>query len=85
MKLKTWTVLAASAMVISACGQNPTESDTLQSQFDQVDPVVAMFSATYGLPDGPFGGAGMMPFRGNFTMPAGMGILRRCTAPCRMC
>ena len=76
MKLKTWTVLAASAVVIAACDSKPTEFDTLQAQFDQVDPVVAIFTSTYGLPDGPFAGAGAMPFMGNFTLPAGMGIQR---------
>lgn len=79
MKLKTWTVLAASAMVLSACGSTPTESDTLQAEFDQIDPVVAIFNSTYGLPDGPFAGAGMLPFMANFTLPAGMGMQRPAT------
>ncbi len=62
MKLWKWTTIAASAMAIAACENAPTTPDTLQASFDQMDPVVVTFSATQGLPGGPFGVRDGAPF-----------------------
>lgn len=76
MKLKTWMAVATAATLIVACDSTPTNPDTMLADFDSVDPVVVMFNATYGLPEGPFAGAGLMPFLGMLTLPNGAIVQR---------
>ena len=78
MKLRNWMTLAAGALVIAACDSSKATAPdaTLDAQFDAIDPVVTIFNASYGLPDGPFALAGAMPFMGNFAMPGGASIQR---------
>lgn len=65
MKLHRLTALVAlSAGFVAACDRGPTTPQNLQSQFDAADPVVLTFGATQGLPGGPIGEHGGMPFMG---------------------
>ncbi|MBM4194822.1 MAG: hypothetical protein FJ202_10650 [Gemmatimonadetes bacterium] len=64
MQWKHLSIVAATAALVTACDLGPTASDNLQDQFDLVDPVVATFNATQGLPGGPVGERGGPPFMG---------------------
>jgi hypothetical protein len=78
MKLTNWIAVAASALVFVACDSSGTTAPdaSLDAQFDQVDPIVTIFTASYGLPDGPFAGANFMPFMGPLTLPGGASVQR---------
>lgn len=64
MKLFKFTTVVAGAALFAACDKGPTGPDTMQAEFDLMDPVVATFDASQGLPGGPFGATGAMPFMG---------------------
>lgn len=65
MKFTKLTAVVLGAVAFAAaCDVGPTRPDNLQSSFDAVDPVVATFSASQGLPGGPFDGQGRPPFMG---------------------
>jgi Spy/CpxP family protein refolding chaperone len=53
MNLHRFLPLVAGALLLAACEKGPTEP-SLSAQLDQVDPYVLTFSATNGLPAGPF-------------------------------
>lgn len=65
MKFTKLTAVVLGAVAFAAaCDFGPTRPDNLQSSFDAVDPVVATFSASQGLPGGPFDAQGRPPFMG---------------------
>ena len=66
---KNALVVAGTLGALVACDRYPTGPDSLMASFDAVDPVVATFSASQGLPGGPFGQNGGPPFMGG--MPFG--------------
>jgi Spy/CpxP family protein refolding chaperone len=53
MTLQRLAAVAATTLVLAACDKSPTQP-SLTAQLDQVDPYVLTFSATNGLPSGPF-------------------------------
>lgn len=65
MKLLNFAAVAATVVLVAACDHRPTAPNSdLQASLDAVDPVVATFNASQGLPGGPFGEPGGMPFLG---------------------
>lgn len=72
MKLfKLTTVLAGAVAFAAACDRGPTRPDGMQAEFDAVDPIVATFDATQGLPGGPFGEFAGRPFMGGMPFAGG--------------
>lgn len=71
MKLLKSTTAFAAALAIVACDLGPTQPGTDQAAFDAVDPVVITFSATQGLPGGPFNAQGGPPFMGGMPFAGG--------------
>lgn len=71
MKLLKWTAVAASVFAVAACEHGPTSTDSLQAEFDAVDPVVMTFAATQGLPGGPFGAHDGAPFMAGMPFAGG--------------
>lgn len=63
MRLVKWSAVAASALLVAAC-EGTTDPNSLQESFDAVDPVVVTFSASQGLPGGPFNVRDGAPFMG---------------------
>ena len=55
---KLTAVILGAVAFATACELGPTQPDNLQSSFDAVDPVVATFSASQGLPVGAANGQG---------------------------
>ena len=53
MTLQRLASVAATALMLAACDKAPTQP-SLTAELDQVDPYVLTFSATNGLPSGPF-------------------------------
>jgi Spy/CpxP family protein refolding chaperone len=62
--LRLTTVVVGVVAFATACDIGPTRPDNLVSSFDAVDPVVATFSASQGMPGEPFGEQGRPPFMG---------------------
>jgi Spy/CpxP family protein refolding chaperone len=62
--LRLTTAVLGAVALAAACDRGPTRPDNLISSFDAVDPVVATFSASQGLPGEPFGEQGRPPFMG---------------------
>lgn len=72
MKLfKLMTVVSGAAVLAAGCDVWPTRPDTMQAEFDMMDPVVATFSASQGLPGGPFSAVGALPFMGGMAFAGG--------------
>lgn len=74
MKTLRWIAVAGAVVAVAACDRSPTSPATanvMQASLDAVDPIVVTFGATQGLPGGPFGEHGGMPFMGG--MPFGGG------------
>lgn len=66
---KKAVVVAGVVTALVACDRGPTNPNNLQSSFDAVDPVVATFTVSQGLPGGPVGDKVGPPFMGG--MPFG--------------
>lgn len=64
MKLLKLMAVAGALAVATACDRRPTDPNSLQPSFDAVDPIVATFDASQGLPGGPFGEHNGLPFMG---------------------
>jgi len=69
--LRLTTILAGAVAFTAACDRGPTSPDSMQAEFDAVDPIVATFDATQGLPGGPFGEFAGMPFMAGMPFAAG--------------
>ena len=62
MKLLKFTTLVGVVAFAAACDRGVTDPNSVQAEFDAVDPVVVTFAASQGLPGGPFGENGGPPF-----------------------
>lgn len=64
MKLLRWTTMAAAAAAVFAVACAEPTSPNVDQTIEEMDPVVATFAATQGLPGGPIGQHNGPPFMG---------------------
>ena len=67
MKLVRLAIFASAALVAISCDRHPSAPDSTLALLDTVDPIVATFNATLGLPGGPIGDAMLPPFLGGMS------------------
>lgn len=64
MRIHNALIAGIASLALVACEQSPTNPVSDQAALDSIDPVVATFDASQGLPGGPFGAPNGAPFLG---------------------